>query len=326
MITCIITEKPSVARDIAHIVGANNRQDGYLEGNGYVVTWAMGHLITLAMPEAYGFAAYKAEDLPIRPNPFQLIVRQVRKDKEYTSDPAALKQLKAIRGCFDRADRIIVATDAGREGELIFRYIYHHLNCHKPFDRLWISSLTDKAIREGLTHLKAGSAYDNLYHSAKARSEADWLVGINASRALSIARKGGYSLGRVQTPTLAMVCRRYIENRDFSSVPYWKLSVLTEKEDLSLKTVGCKDYESEASAQTALAALRSQSQLTVETVVRKVAGTPPPLLYDLTALQKDANRRHGFSADKTLSIAQSLYEKKITTYPRKRFQNFISFR
>ena len=316
MITCIIAEKPSVARDIAHIVGANNRQDGYLEGNGYVVTWAMGHLITLAMPEAYGFAAYKAEDLPIRPNPFQLIVRQVRKDKEYTSDPAALKQLKAIRGCFDRAGRIIVATDAGREGELIFRYIYQHLNCHKPFDRLWISSLTDKAIREGLAHLKAGTAYDNLYHSAKARSEADWLVGINASRALSIARKGGYSLGRVQTPTLAMVCRRYIENRDFSSVPYWKLSVLTEKEGMSLKAIGSTNYENEALAQTALAALRSQSRLKVESVTRKVGCTPPPLLYDLTALQKDANKRHGFSADKTLSIAQSLYEKKITTYPR----------
>ena len=313
---CIIAEKPSVARDIARIVGATSKQDGYMEGCGYLVTWAMGHLIALAMPEAYGFSAYKAEALPIRPNPFRLIVRQVRKDKDYTSDPAALKQLKAIQGCFDRADRIIVATDAGREGELIFRYIYHHLNCHKPFDRLWISSLTDKAIREGLAHLKAGTAYDNLYHTAKARSEADWLVGINASRALSIARKGGYSLGRVQTPTLAMVCRRYIENRDFSSVPFWKLSVLTEKEGLSLKGIGCKDYENEALAQTALATLRSQSQLTVESVVRKVAGTPPPLLYDLTALQKDANRRQGFSADKTLSIAQSLYEKKITTYPR----------
>ena len=316
MTTCIIAEKPSVARDIARIVGAKSKQEGYMEGSDYVVTWAMGHLIALAMPETYGFSTYKAEDLPIRPNPFQLVVRQVRRDKEYVSDPAALKQLKVIRSCFDKADRIIVATDAGREGELIFRYIYSYLNCHKPFDRLWISSLTDKAICEGLSNLKPGNCYDNLYHSAKARSEADWLVGINASRALSIARKGGYSLGRVQTPTLAMVCRRYIENRDFSSVPYWKLSVLTEKEDLSLKTVGCKDYESEASAQTALAALRSQSQLTVETVVRKVAGTPPPLLYDLTALQKDANRRHGFSADKTLSIAQSLYEKKITTYPR----------
>ena len=316
MTTCIIAEKPSVARDIARIVGANSKQDGYMDGNGYLVTWAMGHLIALAMPEAYGFSAYKAEDLPIRPNPFQLVVRQVRKDKEYVSDPAALKQLKVIRSCFDKADHIIVATDAGREGELIFRYIHQHLNCHKPFDRLWISSLTDKAIREGLSNLKPGNYYDNLYHSAKARSEADWLVGINASRALSIARKGGYSLGRVQTPTLAMVCRRYIENRDFSSVPYWKLSVLTEKEGLSLKAIGSEDYESEASAQTALALLRSQSQLKVESVTRKVAGTTPPLLYDLTALQKDANKRHGFSADKTLSIAQSLYEKKITTYPR----------
>ena len=316
MITCIIAEKPSVARDIARIVGTNTRQDGYLEGNDYLVTWAMGHLIALAMPEAYGFAAYKAEDLPIRPNPFQLIVRQVRKDKEYTSDPAALKQLKAIRGCFDRANRIIVATDAGREGELIFRYIYHHLNCHKPFDRLWISSLTDKAIREGLAHLKAGSAYDNLYHSAKARSEADWLVGINASRALSIARKGGYSLGRVQTPTLAMVCRRYIENRDFSSVPYWKLSVAGEKEGISLKAVSSSAFDDEADAQSALAMLREQSRLTVTSVAKKVGHTSPPLLYDLTTLQKQANKKHGFSADKTLSIAQSLYEKKITTYPR----------
>ncbi|GAB6950620.1 type IA DNA topoisomerase [Hoylesella timonensis 4401737 = DSM 22865 = JCM 15640] len=313
---CIIAEKPSVARDIARIVGATNKQDGYLEGSGYLVTWAMGHLITLAMPEAYGFSAYKAKDLPIRPNPFLLVVRQVRKDKEYISEPAALKQLKVIRSCFDKADRIIVATDAGREGELIFRYIYQHLGCRKPFDRLWISSLTDKAIREGLSNLKPGNNYDNLYYSAKSRSEADWLVGINASRALSIVRKGGYSLGRVQTPTLAMVCRRYIENHDFSSVPYWKLYALMEKEGISLKAVGCKDYENEALAQTALASLRSQSQLKVESAARKVGHTSPPLLYDLTALQKETNRRHGFSADKTLSIAQSLYEKKITTYPR----------
>ena len=316
MTTCIIAEKPSVARDIARIVGATSKQEGYMEGCGYLVTWAIGHLIALAMPESYGFSAYKREELPIRPNPFQLVVRQVRKDKEYISDPAALKQLKVIRSCFDKADRIIVATDAGREGELIFRYIYQHLGCRKPFDRLWISSLTDRAIREGMANLKPGSHYDNLYYPAKARSEADWLVGINASRALSIARKGGYSLGRVQTPTLAMVCCRYIENRDFSSVPYWKLSVLTEKEGMSLKAIGSTNYENEALAQTALAALRSQSRLKVESVARKVTHTAPPLLYDLTALQKEANRRHGFSADKTLSIAQSLYEKKITTYPR----------
>lgn len=316
MTICIIAEKPSVARDIARIVGANSKQDGYLEGGGYLVTWAMGHLITLAMPEAYGFAAYKSEDLPIRPNPFQLVVRQVRRDKEFVSDPAALKQLKVIRSCFDKADRIIVATDAGREGELIFRYIYQHLGCRKPFDRLWISSLTDKAIREGLAQLKAGSAYDYLYHSAKARSEADWLVGINASRALSIARRGGYSLGRVQTPTLAMVCRRYIENRDFSSVPYWKLSALLEKGSISLKAVCETAFDNEDFAQSSLTALRGIGSLKVESVTRQVTHTSPPLLYDLTALQKETNRRHGFSADKTLSIAQSLYEKKITTYPR----------
>jgi len=197
--------------------------------------------------------------------------------------------------------------------------IYSYLNCRKPFDRLWISSLTDKAIREGLSNVKPGSHYDNLYYSAKARSEADWLGGINASRALSIARRGGYSLGRVQTPTLAIVCRRYIENRDFASVPYWKLSAITEQEGISLKAVGNTAFDHEATAQTALATLRRQSRLMVKSVARKVGGTPPPLLYDLTALQKEANRRHGFSADKTLSIAQSLYEKKITTYPRKRF-------
>lgn len=316
MTTCIIAEKPSVARDIARIVGATGKQDGYLEGNGYLVTWAMGHLITLAMPEAYGFASYKAKDLPIRPHPFQLIVRQIRKDKEYISDPAALKQLNVIDSCFDRAERIIVATDAGREGELIFRWIHQYLNCQKPFDRLWISSLTDKAIREGLAHLNPGSNYDNLYHSAKARAEADWLVGINASRALSIAKRGGYSLGRVQTPTLAMVCRRYIENRDFSSVPYWKLSTLMKKEGMSMKAVCETAFDNANNAQSSFVTLKGIGLLTVESVARKVGHTAPPLLYDLTTLQKEANKRHGFSADKTLSIAQSLYEKKITTYPR----------
>lgn len=316
MVICIIAEKTSVARDIARIVGANTKQDGYLQGGDYLVTWAMGHLITLAMPEAYGYGAYKAEDLPIRPNPFQLIVRQVRKGKEYHDDPAALKQLKAIRHCFTEADRIIVATDAGREGELIFRYIYDYLQCSKPFDRLWISSLTDKAIREGLVQVKSGRDYDNLYHSAKARSEADWLVGINASRALSIARKGGYSLGRVQTPTLAMVCRRYLENKHFTSAPYWRLNVTTDKDGISIKAVSADSFSDEAVAQHALSALRSAGKLSVVSVSRKAGTTDPPLLYDLTALQKEANRKHGFSADKTLSITQTLYEKKVTTYPR----------
>ena len=316
MITCIIAEKPSVARDIARIVGANHREDGFLEGAGYLVTWAFGHLITLSMPEQYGYGAYKAEELPIVPQPFQLMVRQIRKGKDFEDDPTALKQLKIIRSCFEKSGQIIVATDAGREGELIFRYIYGYLGCQKPFHRLWISSLTDKAIREGLAQLKAGSAYDALYLAGKARSEADWLVGINASRALSIARRGAYSLGRVQTPTLAMICRRYLEHQGFSSVPFWRLQAFVQKDGVPLQTTCTEDFATEGETQTAFATLSRQSSLVATSVSRKVAAMPPPLLYDLTTLQKEANRQLGYSADKTLSLAQSLYEKKVTTYPR----------
>ena len=316
MITCIIAEKPSVARDIARIVGANHREDGFLEGAGYLVTWAFGHLITLSMPEQYGYGAYKAEELPIVPQPFQLMVRQIRKGKDFEDDPTALKQLKIIRYCFEKSYQIIVATDAGREGELIFRYIYAYLGCQKPFQRLWISSLTDKAILEGLAHLKAGSAYDALYLAGKARSEADWLVGINASRALSIARRGAYSLGRVQTPTLAMVCRRFLEHQGFSSVPFWRLQAFVQKDGVLLQSTCTEDFATEGETQTAFATLSRQSSLVATSVSRKVAAMPPPLLYDLTTLQKEANRQLGFSADKTLSLAQSLYEKKVTTYPR----------
>ena len=316
MTTCIIAEKPSVARDIARIVGANRREDGFLEGADYLVTWAFGHLITLSMPEQYGYGAYKAEELPIVPQPFQLMVRQIRKGKDFEDDPTALKQLKIIRSCFEKSDQIIVATDAGREGELIFRYIYGYLGCQKPFQRLWISSLTDKAIREGLAQLKAGSAYDALYLAGKARSEADWLVGINASRALSIARRGAYSLGRVQTPTLAMICRRYLEHQGFSSVPFWRLQAIVQKDGVLFQTTCAEDFATEGEAQTAFATLSRQSSLVATSVSRKVAAMPPPLLYDLTTLQKEANRQLGFSADKTLSLAQSLYEKKVTTYPR----------
>lgn len=316
MTTCIIAEKPSVARDIARIVGATHPQDGFIEGKGYLVTWAFGHLITLALPEHYGLGTYKAEELPILPQPFQLIVRQIRKGKAFEDDPTALKQLKVIRSCFERAEEIIVATDAGREGELIFRYIYTYLACRKPFQRLWISSLTDKAIQEGLAKLKPGERYDALYLAGKARSEADWLVGINASRALSIARHGAYSLGRVQTPTLALVCRRFLEHQGFSSRPYWKLHATIEQDGILLKALYQEHFEEKDAAQSALSELSSQSHLKVLSVERKCTETPPPLLFDLTTLQKEANRKHGFSADKTLSLAQALYEKKIISYPR----------
>ena len=316
MKTCIIAEKPSVARDIARIIGANHKEDGFIEGNGYLVTWAFGHLITLAMPEQYGYSTYQEEELPIIPQPFQLVVRQIRKGKDFEDDPIALKQLKIIRSCFEKSDQIIVATDAGREGELIFRYIYSYLDCSKPFQRLWISSLTDKAIRDGFEKLKAGREYDALFLAGKARSEADWLVGINASRALSIAQRGAYSLGRVQTPTLAMVCRRFLEHQGFSSVPFWRLHAFVRKDDISLQTICTEDFATEEKAQISLTSLSNQSSLNITSVSRKTSDITPPLLYDLTALQKEANRKLGFSADKTLSLAQSLYEKKVTTYPR----------
>lgn len=210
----IIAEKPSVAQGIASVVGARQRKDGYLMGDGYAVTWAFGHLVGLAMPESYGFSGFRREHLPILPQEFRLVPRQVREGKVYKDDPGVVRQLEVLRELFDRCESIIVATDAGREGELIFRYVYNYLGCTKPFVRLWISSLTDKAIREGLRNLRVGSLYDNLYLSAKARSEADWLVGINSSQALSLAAgQGVFSLGRVQTPTLAMICSRYRENK-----------------------------------------------------------------------------------------------------------------
>ena len=316
MKTAIIAEKPSVAREIAAVVSANKKEDGFLSGNNYRVTWAFGHLIQLAMPEDYGFKNFVRENLPIIPNPFLLKPRQIKEGKEYKPDAGALKQLKVIKQVFEECDRIIVATDAGREGELIFRYVYSHLNCKKPFQRLWISSLTDKAIKEGLQNLKPGSDYDNLYQAAKARSEADWLVGLNSSQALSIAAgRGVYSLGRVQTPTLAMICKRFLENKNFAPVPFWQIRVRTEKSGISFPVISREKYDDKEYANTVFQTLKGKS-LKIRSVEKKEVNQEPPLLYDLTTLQKEANSKHGFSADKTLSLAQKLYESKLTTYPR----------
>lgn len=312
MKTAIIAEKPSVAREIAKIVGASSKEDGFLHGNNYMVTWAFGHLVQLAMPEEYGFTGFVRENLPIIPETFKLIPRQVKDGKEYKPDGGALKQLKIIKHVFESCDKIIVATDAGREGCLIFRYIYHYIygnekNC-KPFVRLWISSLTDKAIRDGLQNLKNGNDYDKLYFAAKARSEADWLVGLNSSQALSIAAgRGVFSLGRVQTPTLSMICRRYLENKNFVSTPFWQIRVQTEKSNVSFPAISREKYEQKDMANTVFQKLQGNS-LQVQSVEKKEINQEPPLLYDLTALQKEANSKHGFSADKTLSVAQSLYE------------------
>ena len=313
----IIAEKPSVAQGIASVVGARQRKDGYLMGDGYAVTWAFGHLVGLAMPESYGFSGFRREHLPILPQEFRLVPRQVREGKVYKDDPGVVRQLEVLRELFDRCESIIVATDAGREGELIFRYVYNYLGCTKPFVRLWISSLTDKAIREGLRNLREGSLYDNLYLSAKARSEADWLVGINSSQALSLAAgQGVFSLGRVQTPTLAMICSRYRENKQFKPRTYFRIKVSTAKDGIDFSAWSQDRFDDLGSATAKFREVENDGKLVVTSVEYREAVQEPPLLYDLTALQKEANSKLDFSADKTLTLAQSLYEKKVLSYPR----------
>ena len=313
----IIAEKPSVAREIAGLVGASDKKDGYLTGNGYFVTWAFGHLIGLGMPEDYGTSGFDKTALPILPNPFLLTVRKVKKDKGYTADTGALKQLKIIEQLFNKSESIIVATDAGREGELIFRYIYEYLKCNKPFERLWISSLTEKAIKQGFENLKQGKEFDGLYQAAQGRSRADWLVGINATQALSIAAGNGiYSLGRVQTPTLALICKRYLENRNFKVKNYWQIQLSHNKELIDFKSISKTKWEDQKLAVDTLKAIQRSGTATITSVETKSVTEQPPLLFDLTGLQKEANKKLNLSADETLNIAQSLYEKKFITYPR----------
>ena len=315
----IIAEKPSVAREIARLVGATKPEEGYMHGNGYYVTWAFGHLVQPALPEGYGIKGFQRDNLPVIPNEFQLVPRQVRTEKGYKADSGVMKQIRTITRLFNDSDRIIVATDAGREGELIFRYLYHYTGCTVPFDRLWISSLTDKAIREGLANLEDGTKYDNLYLAAKSRSEADWLVSINGTQALTIAAgRGTYSVGRVQTPTLAMVCARFWENKRFVPQDVFQTHFSTRGKDADsvAKFSSVKKWNVKGEAAEVYGILKEAGTATVLSVERKETVQEAPLLYDLTALQKDANARHGFTAEKTLAIAQKLYESKLITYPR----------
>ena len=314
----IIAEKPSVAREIARIVGATKREEGDFEGSGYAVTWAFGHLIQLAMPDGYGIRGFVRDNLPVIPGTFTLIPRQEKTDKGYKPDGGVVSQIKIISRLFKDSEQIIVATDAGREGELIFRYLYHYTGCTTPFVRLWISSLTDKAIREGLRNLEEGSKYDNLYLAAKARSESDWLVGINGTQALSIAAgHGTYSVGRVQTPTLAMVCARYWENRRFTPETYWQLHIAADTGDGEVvKLSSSKKWKEKEPATALYNKVKEAGFATVTKAERKEKIEETPLLYDLTTLQKEANAKHGFTAEQTLEIAQKLYEKKLITYPR----------
>ena len=315
----IIAKKPSVARELARIVGATKREEGYFQGGGYAVTWAFGHLVQLAMPDGYGIRGFVRDSLPILPETFTLIPRQVRTEKGCKPDSGVAAQIKVIAGLFKESEQIIVATDAGREGELIFRYLYHYIGCTTPFVRLWISSLTDKAIREGLRNLEEGSKYDNLYLAAKARSESDWLVGINGTQALSIAAgRGTYSVGRVQTPTLAMVCERYYENSRFTPETFWGLHLTTDGWGAgeTVKFSSAEKWKEKGVATELYNKVKAAGSATIIKVERKEKTEDTPLLYDLTSIQKDANTRHGFTAEQTLDIVQKLYEKKLVTYPR----------
>lgn len=309
----IIAEKPSVARDIARVMKCSRAGNGYLEGGQYIVTWGLGHLVELADPEAYdpGYKQWKMEDLPMLPEPFKLTVI-----------PQTAKQYSAVKAQLARKDvgDVIIATDAGREGELVARLILKKANCQKPIRRLWISSVTDKAIREGFAHLKDGREYDNLYDAAMCRAEADWLVGINATRALTCKYNAQLSCGRVQTPTLAMIARREKLIREFVPRPYYGLQakdevsgmVLTWQDSISGSS-RCFDRQRMEQIQAELKGKKAQ----VTEIRRVPKKTYAPLLYDLTELQRDASRQFGYSAKETLNIMQRLYENhKVLTYPR----------
>ncbi|MGZ8096145.1 MAG: DNA topoisomerase 3 [Methylosarcina sp.] len=305
----ILTEKPSVARDIAHSLAIRNRQNGYFEGNGYQITWAFGHLVGLQEPEDYdkSWKRWSLQTLPIIPRQFALKSR---------GDESAIKQLAVIKRLFQSSDEIICATDAGREGELIFRYILSWSECgHKPVKRLWISSLTDEAIRKGFDQLQDCHVYEGLYRAAKCRSEADWIVGMNATRLYTLKfGQGGalWTLGRVQTPVLAIVVQRDLDIAHFIPKDFWELN--TFYREVRFQYTGGR-FERQTEAETMLKRVK-EHDFQITDVKGKQERILPPLLYDLTDLQKDMSLRYGFTAEKTLNSAQSLYEKKLITYPR----------
>lgn len=300
----VIAEKPSVAQSIAKVIGADKRQDGYFEGNGYLVSWCVGHLVELCEPQDYDpkYEKWRKEDLPIFPEPFRYQVSTETK-KQFQK----LKELMEM----DDVEELIEATDAGREGELIFRLVYQEAHCRKPFQRLWISSMEDNAIHEGFRNLKPSSAYDALYEAALCRERADWLVGINATRLFSTLYRQTLNVGRVMTPTLAMLTAREEEILKFRPEPVYSLAITAG----AVRAVGNKTKD-KAEAERNLASVKAAGSAIVSKMEQTEGEEKPPLLYDLTTLQRDANRLYGFTAQQTLDIAQSLYEKKLATYPR----------
>ena len=304
MYKLVIAEKPSVAQSIAKVIGATKRNDGYLEGNGYLVSWCVGHLVELAEPEFYDdkYSKWRYEDLPILPEQW-----------EHQVSEATKKQFKVLKDLMNRSDVVglVEATDAGREGELIFRLVYHQAGCKKPFERLWISSMEDKAIVEGFANLKSGSEYDDLYEAALCRERADWIVGMNATRLFSTLYGQTLNVGRVMTPTLAMLVMREAEISGFKSEPFYTIAITVG----GVKATGERIMDKREAM-----ALLEKVKATDKVIVQKNRTTEKqekaPQLYDLTNLQREANKQLGFTAQQTLDYAQSLYEKKLITYPR----------
>lgn len=298
----VIAEKPSVANSIARVLGAKQRKNGYIEGNGYLVSWCFGHLVQLAGPDSYDekYLKWRLEDLPIMPESYKYIVSK-----------GSSKQFNILKKLlFDkRVEQVVNACDAGREGESIFRLVYNQAKCKKPILRLWISSLEDRAIKDGFEKLEPGEKYDNLFQAAEARSIADWLVGINLSRFYSIKQSRNYSVGRVQTPTLAIICGRDNQIASFVKEKYFTLEVVLN--GFSVNSCRIDDLKV---AESLLAGV--PAAVRVDKVQQKVRNVRPERLYDLTTLQRAANKVFGYSAQKTLDIAQGLYEKKLITYPR----------
>lgn len=300
----VIAEKPSVAKSIADVLGALDRQDGYFEGGGYLVSWCVGHLIELAEPESYGdqWKKWTFESLPVNPEHWQYEIKEDTKE-----------QYDVLYGLLhdSRVDEVVCATDAGREGELIFRLVYEQAGCSKPMKRLWISSMEESAIREGFENLKPGSDYEHLYHSALCRQEADWLVGINGTRLFTVLYGGKVlKVGRVQTPTLAMLVERESKIMNFKKEQYFMAHILCGGVDAATERI-----DSKTEAEQIAGACRN-GQALVTSVVKEEKTVASPKLYDLTTLQRDANRLFGFIAKQTLEYTQSLYEKKLCTYPR----------
>ena len=300
----VIAEKPSVAQSLAKVLGANKRCDGYLEGNGYIVSWCVGHLVELSPPEAYDetYAKWRLSDLPILPATWK-----------YQVSASTRKQFGILKKLMKRDDveSLVCATDAGREGELIFRLVYHQAGCRKPFERLWISSMEDQAIKDGFAHLEPSTKYDALYEAALCRERADWIVGMNATRLFSCLYHQTLNIGRVMTPTLAMVVMRDAEIAAFQPKPFYTVQL-----GLNGITAASRRFDENGDAQQLLAKCKETMKAVIKSMDRKEKTERAPLLYDLTSLQRDANRILGFTAQQTLDYTQALYEKKLVTYPR----------